>query len=47
MNVMIKRYIGPLKREQIATLTIEAEPSISEYTLPFFSSPPQPVSKRK
>jgi hypothetical protein len=40
MNVMIKRYLSPMKREQIENLTIEAEPSISDCTLPFFSSPP-------
>ncbi|MBV8452458.1 MAG: hypothetical protein JOZ29_09320 [Deltaproteobacteria bacterium] len=45
MNVMIRRYLSPMKRKQIETLTIEAEPSISECSLPFFSSLPQAVSR--
>jgi hypothetical protein len=42
MQVMINRYLAPIKREQIQNLTIQAEPSINGCTLPFFSSPPQP-----
>jgi hypothetical protein len=42
MQVMINRYLGPIKREQIQNLTIPVEPSVSVCTLPFFSSPPQP-----
>jgi hypothetical protein len=39
MRVMIQRYITPIKPEQLETLTIDVEPSISLCTLPFFSSP--------
>jgi hypothetical protein len=46
MNVMIKRYLSPLSEEQIETLSIEAEPPISNYTLSFFSSPPLPRKSR-
>jgi hypothetical protein len=46
MNVMIKRYFNLIKQEQIETLSIEAEPSISNYTLSFFSSPPLPRSQK-
>lgn len=45
MNVMIKRYLSPIKQEQIETLSIEDEPPISNYTLSFFSSPPLPRSQ--
>jgi hypothetical protein len=42
MRVMINRYLNPIKPEQI---TIEAELSLSDYTLPFFSSPPRQETK--
>jgi hypothetical protein len=42
MQVMIDRYLSPIKRAQFEILRIEAEPSISVCTLPFFSSPPHP-----
>jgi len=45
MNVMIKRYLSPIKQEQIETLSIEAEPPISNYTLSFFPLPPLPRSQ--
>jgi hypothetical protein len=45
MNVMIKRYLSPIKQEQIETLSIEAEPPISNHILSFFSSPPLPRSQ--
>jgi hypothetical protein len=47
MNVMIKRYLNTIKPEQIETLSIEAEPSISNYTLSFFSSLPLPRSQKQ
>jgi hypothetical protein len=47
MNVMIKRYLSPLSQEQIETLSIEPEPSISNYTLSFFSSPPRPRNQEQ
>jgi hypothetical protein len=42
MQVMINRYISPIKRDQLQNTTIPIEPSISLSTLPFFSSPPEP-----
>jgi hypothetical protein len=42
MNVMIKRYLNPIKQGQIDRLGIEAELPISNYTLSFSSSPPLP-----
>jgi hypothetical protein len=42
MQVMVDRYLDPIKPEQIENLTTDAEPSLSDYTLPFFSSPPRP-----
>jgi hypothetical protein len=47
MNVIIKRYLSPIKQEQIETLNIEAEPPISNYILSFFSSPPLPRVKEE
>jgi hypothetical protein len=41
IQVMITRYIGPVKPDQIENLTIKDELSISRYTLPFFVSPPE------
>jgi hypothetical protein len=39
MQVMITRYIGPVKPGQFENVTTEDELSISRYTLPFFFSP--------
>jgi hypothetical protein len=47
MSVMMKRYLNPIKQEQIETLSIEAEPPISSCTLSFFSSPPLPHSQKQ
>jgi hypothetical protein len=47
MQVMIDRYLSPIKREQIEKLTIPVEPSISVSTLPFFSSLPQPRQNQR
>ena len=47
MNVMIKRYLNTIKPEQIETLSVEAEPPISNYILSFFSSPPLPRSQKQ
>jgi hypothetical protein len=47
MQVMINRYLTPIKRAQTEYLTIEAEPSVSLCTLPFFSSPPLPRQNRR
>jgi hypothetical protein len=40
MQVMITRYIGVIKRNQLENLDIGDDPSISRYTLPFFAGPP-------
>jgi hypothetical protein len=47
MQVMINRYLNPIRREQIDHFTILVERSISVCTLPFFSSPPQPRQNQR
>jgi hypothetical protein len=36
IRIMNKRYMYPVRREQVENITVEEEPSISRYMIPFF-----------
>jgi hypothetical protein len=46
MQVMINKYLRPIKRERVTNLVMPAEPPITSTTIPFFSDPPLPQQER-